>query len=155
MANAVSPHSDSSMLRRGALADQDRVLDIAIALELLYALGNGEITYKLATRAGWYIGTNLKKRLEIRKDLTNFYASQSLVVHGSSGSRGQKITGANIDSAFEIARQTPLLGISPEVKYQMVTSGTRSLWANQGTTSLGERISEKRVMVCRYSTITD
>ena len=42
----------ASLSRTDMLAAQDRVLDVSIALEILYRLDHNAITYKLSTRAG-------------------------------------------------------------------------------------------------------
>ena len=36
-----------------------------VVLETMYGLDAPEITYKLGTRAGWYLGTNGEERIEI------------------------------------------------------------------------------------------
>ena len=55
LALAITRLSES-LSRTGMLAEQDRVLDVSIALEILYRLDHLEITYKHSSRAGWYLG---------------------------------------------------------------------------------------------------
>ena len=95
----------ASLSRSGSLAGQDRILDISIALEILYKLSGGEITYKLATRAGWYLGNEACERLRIKKTLSDFYGFRSAIVHG----RRVKKSGDEVrKQAFDIARKTLL-----------------------------------------------
>ena len=100
-------HLSTSLSRGGLLAQQDRVLDISIALEILYRLDRDEIAYKLSTRAGWYLGSDASERLRIRKTLSDFYGFRSAIVHGrhdNKSARNREIYG----QAFDIARKTLL-----------------------------------------------
>ena len=96
------------------LAVDDRVLDVSIALEILYSLDSLEITHKLSTRAGWYLGSGSDDRLRIRKLVTDFYGLRSGVVHGGRGrKKGQKRMSGNPKlelqgEAYDIARATVL-----------------------------------------------
>ena len=91
-----------SLSRRGMLAQQDRVLDIAIALEILYKLDRSELAEKLSTRAGWYLGESGKNRAEIKRETTKFYSARSKLVHGTNVEPDRIMC----DRAFSIARQT-------------------------------------------------
>ena len=100
-------HLSTSLSRSGLLAQQDRVLDISIALEILYRLDRDEIVYKLSTRAGWYLGSDANERLRIKKTLSDFYDFRSDIVHGrhpNKSARDREIYG----QAFDIARKTLL-----------------------------------------------
>ena len=59
--------------RVGRFSTEDRLLDTAIALETMYSLDAPEITYKLGTRAGHYLGTNEEERMEIFRKVKDFY----------------------------------------------------------------------------------
>ena len=93
----------TSLSRSGILAAQDRVLDISIALEILYRPDGGEITYKLSTRTGWYLGKDIDERLRIRKVISDFYSSRSAIVH-----RGKATDHHALVPALETARKTLL-----------------------------------------------
>ena len=109
----------TSLSRRGSwaipnLAVDDRMLDVSIALEILYSLDSLEITHKLSTRAGWYLGRGADDRLRIRKLVSEFYGLRSDVIHGG---RGRKKGGKRMSrspkrelqgEAYEIARATVL-----------------------------------------------
>ena len=100
----------ASLSRRGPLAAQDRVLDISIALEILYRLDPGEITFKLSSRAGWYLGSDTEERLRIRKVVRDFYDLRSAIAHGrvSRTTRRKLDPEETRDEAFKIARATLL-----------------------------------------------
>ncbi len=96
----------ASLSRRGPLAAQDSVLDISIALEILYQLGPGEITFKLSSRAGWYLGRDAETRKQTATQMRDFYGLRSRIAHGgrSKNLDHQKLQ----DQAFGNARATLL-----------------------------------------------
>ena len=69
--------------RTGRMQWQDRILDYAIALEILYRLDSSELTYKLATRAACFLERQAEKRLAIFEKITDFYGIRSAIMHGS------------------------------------------------------------------------
>ena len=114
LALAISRLSES-LSRTGMLAGQDRVLDISIALEILYQLGHLEITYKLSTRAGWYLENDFGDRVETRNAISKFYGLRSQIIHGGMAKRGRKQKNSyseddrrTRDKAFDVARRTLL-----------------------------------------------
>ena len=70
-----------SLLRRGKLEAADKILDVAIALELMYELDSPELKYKLATRAAWFLEKNSPGRVETFNKVRKFYDTRSSVVH--------------------------------------------------------------------------
>ena len=122
----------TSLSRSSTLAAQDRVLDISIALEVLYQI-QSELTYKLATRAGWYLGSNTNERVQIGKTIRDFYGFRSDIVHGRKSDLAHGIHG----QAFNIARDTLLKHLSsrrlPDKSYwDEIVMGTK----NQANISL-------------------
>ena len=93
--------------RAGRFDTEDRLLDTAIALETMYNLDAPEITYKLQTRAGYYLGKGEEKRLEIFQKVRDFYRARSALVHGSGGRRGVDVEKALSDGR-QLARETLL-----------------------------------------------
>ena len=93
--------------RAGRFGTEDRLLDTAIALEAMYNLDSPEITYKLQTRAGHYLGTSRKKRLKIFQEVKDFYRARSALVHGSGGRRRVEVEKALSDGR-QLARETLL-----------------------------------------------
>lgn len=62
---------------------EDRVIDLAIALEaILLSKDSGEIKYRLATRASWFLGKKIAAREEIFQTLSQFYRFRSKIIHG-------------------------------------------------------------------------
>ena len=110
MALAITRLS-TSLSRTGTLAEQDRVLDISIALEILYQLRQSELTYKLSTRAGWYLGSETSERLQIRKTMSDLYSLRSAIVHGSQARTSDRDS-AMYKRALDIARKTLLKHLS-------------------------------------------
>ena len=101
----------ASLSRIGPLAQQDRVLDISIALEILCRLDRDEITYKLSTRVGWYLGSDTGERLRIKKTISDFYGFRSDIVHGrhtNKPTRNREMHG----ETFDVARKTLLKHLS-------------------------------------------
>ena len=92
----------SALGRRGTLADEDMVLDIAIALEALYRPGTGEIAEKLSSRAAWLLGHGSQERKAIRRAIKRFYGLRSRIAHGRDLDSVQDIS----EEAFDIARRT-------------------------------------------------
>ena len=69
----------------GMFGLEDRILDIAIALEIMYGpFDQGEITHKLSTRAAWLLGASPEDRKKTLKDMKAFYKVRSKIVHGST-----------------------------------------------------------------------
>ena len=50
-----------ALAREGRFAAEDRILDVAIALERMYELSGGEISHKMRTRASWFLGLGCRK----------------------------------------------------------------------------------------------
>ena len=93
--------------RAGRFGTEDQILDTAIALETMYNLDAPEITYKLQTRAAYYLGTSKKERLEIFRKVRDFYRARSALVHGS-GRRRQLDFEKAVSDGRQLARETLL-----------------------------------------------
>ena len=68
--------------RIGRLGTEDRILDTAIALEIMYGVDRPRITKKLKTRAGYFLGNDAHERMEISGKVNDFYEARSAIVHG-------------------------------------------------------------------------
>ena len=75
-----------ALARQGRFRTNDRILDVAIALERMYGLDQGEISFKLKTRAACFLEEQTKDRLRVFRDVQKLYDARSGIVH----SRGQK-----------------------------------------------------------------
>ena len=61
---------------------EDKIIDLAIALEALYLPDAGESTFKLAVRASWYLGKDREDRKKLFEEFKELYKCRSRVVHG-------------------------------------------------------------------------
>ena len=95
-----------ALARDGRFAGEDRILDVAIALERMYELGGGEISHKMRTRASWFLGRDAEDRLRVMKSVGDFYRVRSEIVHkGKRKASGQRYRAA-FDIGFDIAART-------------------------------------------------
>lgn len=88
-----------SFTRLGGWELQDRILDYAIALEILYGLDSSELTYKLGTRAAYLLGKNPEKRREIFERVTEFYGMRSSIVHGARRKKHRNLSSRDYEEA--------------------------------------------------------
>ena len=72
----------SATRRGGPLEEQDRTMDVAIALEALLGRGGMSVAESLASRAAWFLGVNANERQHIRRTVKRFYSLRSDLVHG-------------------------------------------------------------------------
>ena len=75
----------SSSMNRETL--EDRIIDLAIAGESLFLSGGGdavELSFRLAHRAGSFLGSTATEKTEIFKLFRDFYNLRSKLVHGKS-----------------------------------------------------------------------
>ena len=87
---AISRLSSSLYRNRGRFWLQDRILDAAICLELMYQLKPPELTNKLASRAAHLLATETDERTEIYDQVHVFYEARSNIAHGDKGRRKGK-----------------------------------------------------------------
>ena len=95
-----------ALAREGRFAAEDRILDVAIALERMYELSGGEITYKMRTRASWFLGRDAEDRLRVMKSVANFYDVRSAIVHNRKKKPSAERCREGFDTGFEIAART-------------------------------------------------
>ncbi len=94
-----------SFPRIGGWELHDRILDYAIALEILYRPGKTEVTYTLGTRAAWLLGKTPKHRRTIFDKITRFYGIRSGIMHGSTTSKRKRIPLESIEQACADGRE--------------------------------------------------
>ena len=92
--------------RSGRFADEDRILDVAIALERIYELDSGEISHKLRTRAAWYLGVDTESRIRESKAVKQLYDARSAVVHNRKGKSSLQENREAFSKGFDIARRS-------------------------------------------------
>lgn len=93
--------------RSGRFAVDDRILDVAIALERMYELDQGEISFKLKTRAACFLESDTASRTEVFKDVSRFYDARSAIVHNKKRKRSpEKGREDMFRTGFDIARRS-------------------------------------------------
>ena len=111
----------------GRFGQEDRILDVAIALEIMYELDTPEITYKLKTRAGYFLGKNPEERMGIVAKVDHFYDARSAIAHGLRR-KGPNISFKDaLADGFGLARETLLKllceGIPPDWNLFVMSAG--------------------------------
>ena len=109
---AVNRLSSSIQRNRGRFWVQDRLLDAAIALEIMYELEPPELTNKLSTRAAHLLAEKTDERIKIFDRVHAFYRARSQIAHGDKDKRkgkgNKKILDFKeaADSGFKLAFDT-------------------------------------------------
>ena len=97
---------DEALARDGRFASEDKILDVAIALERMYQLDRGEISRKMQTRVARFLGDGAESRLQEMETIKKFYNTRSSIVHNkrkqNSPERNQEI----FNEGFSIAKRT-------------------------------------------------
>ena len=93
----------SSVDRSGRFRLEDSILDLSIALEMMYGI-DLELTYKLATRAGYFLRSDAVGRNEVFESVRRFYGVRSDIVHGRQVSR--QVLEQTSAEGFEIGKET-------------------------------------------------
>ena len=120
-----------ALARTGQYAADDKILDAAIALERMYELDQGEISFKLKTRAACFLESDTKARLHVFKDVEEFYGARSGIVHKRE-SKKQPSTQSRRDAfnkGFDVARRSLVKLLqegSPQNWNEVVLTGTKS-----------------------------
>ena len=99
---AVNRLSSSIQRNRGRFREQDRILDAAIALEIMYDLKPPELTNKLANRAAHLLSDEIEKRIEIFDQVHLFYEARSKIAHGVDSKRKRKKKMTDFKDAAEV-----------------------------------------------------
>ena len=88
----------------GPFHTEDSILDVSIALEIMYALsGGGEIQNKLATRLAHFLADDPAKRYCFFERVRSLYSARSDIAHGRKTRHDIKQI---LDSALELALTT-------------------------------------------------
>ena len=116
-----------ALARDGQFMSEDRILDVAISLERMYELDQGEVSFKLKTRAAYFLESDTEARLRVFKDVGEFYGARSKIVHNSRKKRGAaEGRGAAFKKGFDVARRSviKLLRDGPPLDWnEMVVAG--------------------------------
>ena len=97
-----------ALARDGRFATEDKILDVAIALERMYELGGGEISHKLRTRSSWFLGRDAEDRVRVMKSVAEFYRVRSDIVHKGKRKPSAEKYRESFDTGFDLAASTLL-----------------------------------------------
>ena len=95
-----------ALARDGRFAMDDRILDVAIALERMYVLDEGNISRKLRNRAARYLGTDAASHDGIKESVTELYDVRSDIVHNRLGKGTSLKKDKAFGKGFDIARRS-------------------------------------------------
>ncbi len=95
-----------ALARDGRFADNDRIVDVAIALEQMYDLPQTKISRKLRSRVSFYLGTDAESRERVKESVKEFYDARSDIVHSRSGNLSPQRSLEAFGKGFDIARRT-------------------------------------------------
>ena len=134
MAPIVTRLSEA-LSRNGRFAVADRILDIAIALEWMYVLDEGNIGRKLRNRTARFLGTDAASKSRIKRNVKEFYEVRSGIVH----SRLHELTPERVRSAFvegfDLARQS---------LFKLLREGRPENWAGVKCEAVDSTMRRKR-----------
>ena len=90
----------------GRFRYEDRLLDIAVAMEVLFSLQGGELTYKLSVRAAHLLGDSGEERLSVYESVQRLYRERSRIVHGDRSPHDGRRTDAEATAAdaYQVGR---------------------------------------------------
>ena len=105
MAPIVSRLS-AALARDGGFADENRIVDVAVALEQMYDLPEQKISRTLRDRVSGFLGTDAASRERIKESVKEFYDTRSNIVHSRSGNVSPRKKFEAFGKGFDIARRT-------------------------------------------------
>ena len=106
----------------GPFSVVDRILDVSIALEIMYGPIKQNLAYQLASRAKRLLGQGTNKRGWIANRVKSFYEVRSAIVHGKKKIKGGRPA---IDKALEDGRDLACLTLA-----ELLSRGPVRDWEN-------------------------
>ena len=116
-----------ALARSGRFQTEDKILDVAIALERMYELEGNEISFKLKMRAAAFLETSTEGRAQVLRDVKKFYDVRSGIVHKRKKPPSAETRAAAFTKGFEVARRSVVKLLqdgSPADWDEMVMAGT-------------------------------
>ena len=92
--------------RSGRFHCDDRILDVAIALERMYQLDGSELSFRLGTRSACFLEMCDKQRFEVFLDVKEFYNVRSAIVHNRKKQPSGSAKSIAFKKGFDVARRT-------------------------------------------------
>ena len=108
-ARLVASRLSGALSRKGSLALEDRILDVAIALEILYAMTRRD---ELANWAGVLLEDDKRDREETRLKVEALHDCRTAIVHDLSDSGRGEASEDVYSSGFEIARRSLVMHLN-------------------------------------------
>ena len=127
-ASIVSRLSEA-LARTGQYAADDKILDVAIALEQMYELDRGEISFKLKIRAACFLKSDTQARERVFKDVGDLYDARSGIVHRRTKQLSAETKRDAFNKGFGVARRSVVKLLregSPPDWNKVVMAGTES-----------------------------
>lgn len=87
----------------GRFGQEDRILDTAIALEILYGRKTG---HKLARRAAWLLGATAEQQIRIYDQARSFYRTRSRIMHMKQAPLPLEVLDAQLEAGRDLARMS-------------------------------------------------
>jgi hypothetical protein len=106
----------------GPFSAEDRILDVSIALEIMYGPIKQNLAYQLASRAKRLLGQGTHQRGWIANRVKSFYEVRSAIVHGQKKIKGGQRA---IDKALEDGRDLACLTLA-----ELLSRGPVRDWDN-------------------------
>lgn len=103
---SVVSRLSEALARTGHYADDDKILDVAIALEQMYELDQGEISFKLKIRAACFLKSGTQDRLCVFKKVGQLYDARSGIVHRRKKEPCRTSKRDAFDKGFDVARES-------------------------------------------------
>ena len=103
---SVVSRLSEALSRSGRYAEDDRILDVAIALEQMYELDQGEISFKLKIRAACFLKSETKDRLSVFKKVGQLYDARSGIVHRRNKEPSRASKRDAFEAGFDVARES-------------------------------------------------
>ena len=95
-----------AVARSGQYAEDDRILDVAIALEQLYELDQGEISFKLKIRAACFLESETQARSCVFRKVGKLYDARSRIVHRRTNESSLELKKEAFENGFNVARDS-------------------------------------------------
>lgn len=97
-----------ALARSGRFQADDKILDVAIALERLYELEGGEISFKLKARAACFLETSTERRIRVFQDVEQLSKARSAIVHKQQSKKWSAVEAKHeaFTKGFAVARRS-------------------------------------------------
>ena len=98
-----------ALARIGQFAAEDKILDVAIALERMFKPRDGGISRQLQEKVASFLQGNNEVQSQAKEALEHFYDVRSAIIHGPKDVRKKRLLGEKseaFDAGFNLARRS-------------------------------------------------